>query len=122
GIVENAHELTEPAQDAYLYLCEQPPDFLRLFFITEDVDIFLPALKSRIHSIFKWHKLDPSEMDEFVNSEPLNPDDEAKNLCDGCPGFYSVILADANLKSFHHEIIKLFDGADPLVSPIPSVL
>lgn len=122
-IIDNAQSLSEPAQDAYLKLCEEPPNFLRFYFVTEDHDIFLPSLRSRLSYIYRWSRLDDSEMKDFIQVDSLSPDEEAGRLCFGCPGLYHVISSTPGLKSFYSEIMKSFDlNYDSVLAPIPEVL
>lgn len=122
-IVDGAHSLSEPAQDAYLKLCEEPPDFLRLYFVAEDSDILLPALRSRFTQVHRWSRLRHEEILAFINADSLCPDEEAGHLCFGAPGLYRTIASSPGLKSLYREILSFFKGqSDPILTPTPEVL
>lgn len=122
-IVDDAHKLSESAQDAYLKLFEEPPEYLYIYIVTEDYNCLLPALRSRISYVSRWTRLDSLTMDQFIQSDSLSPDKQACLLSNGCPGLYHTISSSSDLKSFDTEVQKIFQpGFDRILAITPAAL
>lgn len=52
AIVDDAHRMTPPAQNALLKIAEEPPSAGIIIFITSDPDALFPTLRSRLHAIY----------------------------------------------------------------------
>jgi len=87
-VVEDASALSDPAQDAYLKLLEEPPASLRIVLTTGDPWAMHPAIRSRLRKIVRWGVLSDDEMSLFVKTiDPV--DQELVALVRGRPGLYS---------------------------------
>jgi DNA polymerase-3 subunit gamma/tau len=60
-IIDEAHKLTNEAQNAFLKLLEEPPNHVFFFICTTEPDRLLPTVKSRC-AIFALPRLSPQEM------------------------------------------------------------
>lgn len=122
-VIDDAHLLSEPAQDAYLKLFEESRPYLRIIMVAEDHDILVPALRSRIVMVFHWRRLVEDEMKQFIEADSMSLDEEASSLCDGRPGLYHTIASSPALKSFHRELQKVIQGeGDNIIAPMPEIL
>lgn len=123
AVVDGSGALSEPAQDAYLRLCEEPPSSSRVFFLVEDDGLLLPALRSRIQEVVRWRPLDAGEMEDFLESHPVARDTDALALCRGIPGLYEVMLGHPEYPVLASAVAKIVEGgADPLSVPIPDAV
>ena len=84
-LIDCADQLSEPAQDAYLKLCEESRTS-RVFFILEDDSHLSEALSSRIQHIIRWFKLSDDNIANFCDVSGKNFTDLMVKLCDGRPG------------------------------------
>ncbi len=50
-VVENADQMSEIIQNTFLKLLEEPPDFLAVVLLGENLDSFLPTVRSRLHPV-----------------------------------------------------------------------
>ena len=115
-VIDNADKLSEPAQDAYLKLCEETPLKSRVMMITEDDRRLLPALRSRIRQIIKWYPLDTEEMVEFAGCR--NP---RIFICNGRPGLYELITEE--LIHLHDLVSRIIIGlVNPIIVSTPKVI
>lgn len=122
-VVDGADFLSEPAQDAYLKLCEEPPPNGRIFFVMEDDWLLLPALRSRLQEVVKWSRLTNDDLNEFVESRPHPVDSDAKDLCLGIPNMYDVMRGNSEYSSLRSIISDIVCGkSDPMSIPIPNVV
>jgi hypothetical protein len=116
-LVDDAGGLSEPAQDAYLKLCEETPPNVAIIMVMEDDGYLLSALRSRIRKITRWFPLNSDEMKEFAESESLT-DQSALDLCNGRPGLYQLIYENKELVKLYALITEIING--PINSSIIS--
>jgi len=123
AVVDGVGLLSEPAQDAYLRLCEEPPQTARVFFVVEDDGLLLPALRSRLQEVVRWRPLDQEDMEELLESHPVARDPEALALCRGIPGLYEVMLGRPEYPVLSSVVAKIVGGCpDPLSVPVPEAV
>lgn len=123
ALVDNADRLSEPAQDVFLKILEEPPPKARVVFITEDYSALLPALRSRLQHVIQWHTLYDQEMDEFIESSEFTEDKNARLFCGGRPGLYNFLAGKSEpYFKLYEEITKLISSEDPLFRPIPEII
>lgn len=115
--------ISDASQDAYLKLCEEPPPYLFIYFITEDYNSLFSTLLSRFSCIYLWRKLNDKEMDEFIKNDSLSPDKDACFLSDGRPGLYNTISSTVELKELYSDIRNIYlNEFEPILSDIPAAL
>jgi len=123
ALINDADRLSEPAQDVYLKILEEPPSKARIVFITEDCDALLSALKSRLQHIIRWHMLYGGEMDEFIESSEFTEDKEARRLCAGRPGLYNFLAGKCEPYSqLYTAVEQSIGGESSLFMPIPEII
>lgn len=114
-VIDNADKLSEPAQDAYLKLCEETPPKIRIIMITEDDGHLLPALRSRIKQTIKWYPLSTGEMVEFAGQNPNI------FLCEGKPGLYELITDE--LVALHDLVSQIIlELVNPITISTPKII
>lgn len=119
-LIDNADKASDPAKDAMLKLCEEPPGDLRVVLICSDEGLLPPALFSRIRRAIKWNVLLKEEMTGFCES--LGPlDESAMRMSSGLPGLYSMISSNPGLMSVY-EAITRHGEYDPLLTPCPELV
>lgn len=125
-LVDDAHLLTEAAQDAYLKLLEEPQEKVCIAFVVPDDGYLQPALRSRFRIFFRWKTLSLTEMRSFVLS--LSPDDDSRliSLCSGRPGLFKSMYEDgggSKYMALFDLLMKAVDSkADLLLEPVPEIV
>jgi DNA polymerase-3 subunit delta' len=87
AVVDGAHCLSEPAQNALLKTLEEPPPNTTLVLIAPGAALLLPTVRSRCQIV----RLDPISADEVVRvlmarDVPAERARELAALAEGCPG------------------------------------
>lgn len=119
-LIDNADKASDPAKDAMLKLCEEPPGDLRVVLICSDEGLLPPALFSRIRSSIRWNILPKEEMVTFCES--LGPlDESAMKMSSGLPGLYSMISSNPGLMSVY-EAVTRHGEYDPLLTSCPEFI
>lgn len=122
-LVDDADSLSDVAKDAYLKLCEEPPDKCRVFLILEDEGLLPYSLQSRLNGVIRWSLLNEQEMNEFGNSLDHIPDNVVLTLCHGRPGLYNVFVNSVDFVNLRDSIHSFICGdVDPLMSPVPLII
>jgi hypothetical protein len=112
-VVDEADRLSEPAQDAWLKLCEETPDECLVIFIVSDRGLLVPPLLSRFVHIVRWNRLSNEEIPdclEFVTEPTLVA------LCDGRPGLYQTIMS-GSFQELRHSVLKILSGDKSIFIP-----
>jgi hypothetical protein len=115
-LVDAADRLSEPAQDALLKLCEEPPGDLRVVLVSSDEGLLPPALLSRVRKTVRWSPLSWNEMLEFGSS--VGADELALRMCYGRPGLFSSISSNPGFVGLHEAIISI-GSMDPSATLVP---
>lgn len=108
-IINNADNMMPAAQDACLKICEEPPDYAKIFLICTDEQLLSQALLSRVQENIYWSLLSNDEMTEFISSYELTSVD-LKSIC--IPGLYKTILQNSYLNQLNDcidEVLNLDD-------------
>ena len=122
-IVDGADRLSDAAQDAYLRLSEEPPGPSRIFFIAEDEGNLSPALLSRMENVTRWSALGSSDMDSFIESQPITEDVEARRLCAGWPGLYLIMLGKPEYVRLYSHVVRCICSVDSsFVASVPDAI
>lgn len=122
-VVDVSRPLSEPAQDAYLKLCEEPFTRSRVVFVLEDADQLLPALRSRIQEVVRWPPLGEAELFLFLNSLSEDEDAFARSTCCGIPALYKAMAGRPEFQALYSVVSEVVSGhPDPLSIPVPDVV
>ncbi len=116
-VVDCAESLSEPAQDAFLKMCEDAPSSSVIVFVTSDHEMLLPALRSRIEFVSRWKLLSEAEMTEALGSD--SPD--SIRLCSGRPGLYEVMKA-GKYGELYEAVLSAPGCKDPYTARVPEVV
>ena len=104
-VIENAHLMTQQAQNALLLSLEEPPPYVMFLLLSEDSSALLETVKSRA-PIIRMEKFSPDFVEEHLYSEHKKADPEkvkyAAHLSDGSLGTADKIFlhGDADLKLY----------------------
>jgi len=123
-VVNDAHLLTEGAQDAYLKLLEEPGNHSCIIFVTSDDGLLQPAIKSRFRSIIQWISLSPEEMIDFAISLNVS-ESNILTLCDGKPGLFRFMIENDGSQYFELNdfLFQVLEGKkNPLTDLVPDVI
>jgi DNA polymerase-3 subunit delta' len=84
AIVDEAHWMTEEAQNALLKTLEEPPDGVVLVLVTANSGALLPTILSRVQRV-PWRALEPAEMAAYL-ADATGYDDADRALIAGVSG------------------------------------
>ena len=90
-IIEDAHLMTEQAQNALLLTLEEPPSYARFFLLCNTSITLLETIKSRAHTL----RLEPIPWQE-IGSHLQSTDSAAKALAAQSPDEFRELLISAN--------------------------
>lgn len=115
-LVDGTSSFTEPAQDAYLKICEDIPRFAVIVIAVTDYGALRPALQSRL-DVVRWDTLTDAEMEEHVNLSGILKSDFAIAASRGRVGLYSPMLANIDeMKQLHEAVRNAASGKMDLLS------
>jgi DNA polymerase III delta prime subunit len=120
-LVDGRMGISEPAQDAYLKICEDTPDAVSIIIVIEDVGKLCPALVSRL-DVIRWGPASDSEVQEYVNIYSLDVDDFCLSICNGRIDLIETISKNKNELHSLHEAIKDLIDEKPDITSIPEIL
>jgi DNA polymerase III delta prime subunit len=114
-LVDGRKNFSDPAQDAYLKVCEDTPESSVIIVVVDDDGVIRSPLASRL-DIVRFCVLSDDEVREFLRAISLSTDDFAVSVVRGRTG-----LCDANLgelKTLHAMACeKTSGGTWPLAAP-----
>lgn len=120
-VVADADRLSEPAQDAYLKLCEEPPRSLVVVLTSSNPSLIAPALLSRVRSVVRWSACSADEIRAYADSVGT-VDDWALSMCGGLPGMYALMAHQPRLREAAASIRALAAGEQSILSDVPSAV
>lgn len=125
-IIDDAHLLTEAAQDAYLKILEDPGTHACVIFVVPDEGFLQPAIHSRFRSFIRFRPLGLTDIRAFAVACGAGDESRAIMLCGGRPGLFSAMFGEDG-GSKHVELydilIRAYDGkASLLLDSTPSVV
>ncbi len=102
-VVDDADFLNEESQNALLKTLEEPPSYVCIILVTENLQKFLPTIVSRVKQV-TFSKLSDNDVEKYCNIKNLDIllDNEMKLYIDGSIGK----LASLNDKD-NYELFKL---------------
>ncbi len=116
-IFPDAGNMTEAAQNAFLKLLEEPPEYAIFILIADNSDLLLETIRSRCVKV-RFSPLSEREMSEYV--EKLSPNDKRRDFIvrysEGIPERAAKILDDENFDTLRTETVKKLPQ---LLSPRP---
>lgn len=122
-VINDADNLSEPAQDAYLKLFEEPYDNLKIILICSDDFWLLDPLRSRITHRIVWGSLSRQEINDFINTENLSTKELAIQICNGRPGLYHEIVSDKSYVEIYEMMCAMINGSiNPITTIIPDMI
>lgn len=89
-IIEDAHTMTEQAQNALLLTLEEPPSYVLFLLLTENAASFLETIRSRAPTL-RTEPIEPAEIDRCLSKNA-----EASLLKKNSPTEYFEIIAAAD--------------------------
>lgn len=111
-IVENAHELTVPAQNALLKTLEEPPGHAVLMLLAETLSPLLPTVLSRC-AVYKMARLSPGQMISVLTSRGYESNARtahAAAMGDGRPGRALQLLEDGDYWELKDRAMAVLEG------------
>ena len=73
-IIEDAHTMTEQAQNALLLTLEEPPSYALFLLLTENAASLLETIRSRAPTL-RTEPIEPDEIDKYLSKNGLNGSD-----------------------------------------------
>ena len=95
-IIDDAAFLSVPAMNNLLKIVEEPPDYMHVFLITQNINRILPTIQSR-SQLLKFNALKEEEMREILKKNNIDIDEIILSLSNGSMGNYLY------LKNIHFE-------------------
>lgn len=123
-VIDNAEDLNAESQNALLKTLEEPPSYVCIILITENIQTFLPTVISRVKQV-NFNKLSNEEITNYCIQNNLNDvfTDNMLKYIDGSIGKLVNLKDETEINLFHDaekivkcikdkkelEIIKLLD-------------
>lgn len=105
-IIDEAHRMSEAANDSLLKILEEPPEHVRFILCTTDVNKMRPAIQSRCqrHDFNKiyWRQI-KDQLSMVSKQEKINIEEAALNMC--------AKMAQGSMRSALFNLEKLIDFA-----------
>ncbi len=108
-ILPDSGIITEPAQNAFLKLLEEPPDYAIFILITDNADLLLETIRSRCVKV-RFSPLSEQKMTEYV--QKLSPNDRRTSFLvrysGGIPEKAAKIISDEGFDTLRSEAVRRF--------------
>lgn len=94
-IIENAHTMTDGAQNSLLKTLEEPPEYVVMILTTNNINVLLPTVTSRC-SIKKFKRNSREEVEKYIQTNIPQYNHNSKvlvALCDGIIGNINKIVS-----------------------------
>ncbi|MBQ7793731.1 MAG: hypothetical protein IJ366_04340 [Clostridia bacterium] len=106
-IFPDAGIVTEPAQNAFLKLLEEPPDYAVFILIADNADLLLETIRSRCVKV-RFSPLSEQKMTEYV--EKLSPNDKRLGFIvrysGGIPEKAAKIISDEGFDALRTQTVR----------------
>lgn len=120
-LVDGRKNLTEPAQDAYLKICEDTPESSSIVIVVNDDQLVRPALTSRMDHVW-WCPMDRDEMVAFMSSSEIQEDDFIVNVVRGRHELCKPISSNMDeMKRLYASACRIVAG-NPDLSCVPRLI
>ena len=104
-IIENAHLMDAPGQNAILKLIEEPPSYAVFILICDNLNAILPTIISRSHIL----EIENWSIEDLKSACPLGKEDEYMyTYCLGNIGMLKEVSADEDFAVLRNGVIKSF--------------
>ena len=92
-IIEDAHTMTEQAQNAFLLSLEEPPSFVLFLLLTEDANALLETIRSRA-PVYRMQPLDEADVEKHLlaPTTATHIRNAARTLSDNAPREFAELL------------------------------
>lgn len=121
-LIPDIDSASEPAQDAFLKLCEEPPSCLRIIASSSDPESISPALMSRFRVDIKFEALGDDDMVEFAKTLGVIDNQSLKISC-GLPGMYGRIAHRKQYAELRDLMISIATGkTNPILVDAPTII
>jgi hypothetical protein len=121
-LVDDADRLGEPAQDALLKICEEPPEYFTVVLVNHDPGHLQQSLASRIRTDVHWFPLSDAEMREFATSLLLGLSESALNMSCGLPGMYRTIAETGGFEELYDFAVRAASGKLTVLDKPPKLI
>lgn len=108
-LIKDAHTMTIQAQNAVLKTVEEPPAYVVIIFISENIEKILPTIKSR-SKLLKFNTYSDLQIDEILQLKDV--DDFIIRYSEGVLGRARRLLEDQQFMSMREQV---FDIAEKIV-------
>lgn len=108
-LIKDAHTMTIQAQNAVLKTVEEPPAYVVIIFISENIEKILPTIKSR-SKLLKFNTYSDLQIDEILQLK--DADDFIIRYSEGVLGRARRLLEDQQFMSMREQV---FDIAEKIV-------
>ena len=106
-VIENAHLMDAPAQNAILKIIEEPPAFAVFILVCDNLNALLPTILSRAQLL----ELEKWSIEDLRQACPLKKEDEYMyTYCLGSIGMLKKISEDESFSVLRDGLIKTFIG------------
>jgi len=107
-IVEDAHTMTESAQNAFLKVLEEPPSYAVFILTVSDMELMCRTIISRC-AIIRFPPLSDKVILDYISSK--YPDTENKdlivNFCEGIPKNADIIISDPDFEIIRNKLVDM---------------
>ena len=120
-LVDGRLGMSDPAQDAYLKICEDTPSSAVVVMVVEDDGLLSPALQSRL-DVLRWLPLSDEEMNNFAKSLDIPENNFAVLASRGRPRLLKTMFHNIEeLESLYSFVCSVSDGK-PDLTTIPRII
>lgn len=119
-VLDDVDFLSEPAQDSWLKLCEEPPGQTCIVAVASDLSMVLPALRSRVVREIRWGLLSEEEMVAYAVANEADADPVIARLCGRRPGLFSA-MSSTEYASLFESVCAALERPS-FTHPIPEVV
>lgn len=102
-IIDDASFLSVPAMNNLLKIVEEPPDYMHIILITENIEKILPTIRSR-SQLLKFNALKEENIKFILEKNSIDIDEIILSLSNGSMGEY-IYLKDSHFENF----LKMLD-------------
>ncbi len=118
-VIDDADYLNEESQNALLKTLEEPPSYVCIILIAENLQKFLPTIISRVKQV-SFSKLEDREIENYCNLNNIENvfDYSMKKYIDGSIGKAVILKDESNYELFKQteKLVEMFKNKEELNS------
>lgn len=118
-VIDDADYLNEESQNALLKTLEEPPSYVCIILIAENLQKFLPTIISRVKQV-SFSKLEDREIENYCNLNNIENvfDYSMKKYIDGSLGKAVILKDESNYELFKQteKLVEMFKNKEELNS------